>query len=245
MANFLLEGERLDDLHRNNYKIIQNPKYFCFGMDAVLLSGFVKAGDCETVLDLCSGNGIIPVLLCAKTNAKFLFGIEIQKELAEMAERTVKYNKLEEKIKIIEGDLKNLSQFFKPSSIDVITVNPPYMNDFGGIKNKLSKKAIARHEVLCKLEDIVLNSSKHLKPLGRFYMVHRPQRLTDIICLLRKYKLEPKTIRFVQPFIGKEPNMVLIEAIRGAKPMVKVLDTLIVYNEDNTFTDEVYKIYYE
>ncbi|MCL2592854.1 MAG: tRNA1(Val) (adenine(37)-N6)-methyltransferase [Defluviitaleaceae bacterium] len=245
MENFLLDGERLDDLHRNNYKIIQNPKYFCFGIDAVLLSSFARASVNEVVLDLCTGNGIIPLLVHAKTNAKTLYGLEIQKELCNMAERTVKYNNLGEQIKIIEGDLKELSTFFKNSSIDVITVNPPYSNDLSGVKNSLSEKSIARHEILCTLEDVVEKSSRVLKSGGRFYMVHRPQRLVDIMYLLRKYKLEPKTIRLVQPFINKEPNMVLVEAIKCAKPMLKVLNTLIVYNQDNSFTDEVYKIYYE
>ncbi|MDD3570067.1 MAG: tRNA1(Val) (adenine(37)-N6)-methyltransferase [Lachnospiraceae bacterium] len=239
------EFERVDDLHRNGYLIIQDPKRFCFGVDAVLLSDFAEANKGDKVLDLGTGTGIIPILMEAKSNGEHFWGLEIQAESAEMAQRSVKLNKLDEKIDIVQGDIKELSSIFKASSFDVITTNPPYMNTGGGITNDYSPKAIARHEVLVSLEDIVRESSRLLKFGGRFYMVHRPQRLADIMCFLREYKLEPKKLRFVQPYAHKEPNMVLIEAVRSGKPMVKVLPTLVIYGEDGKYTQETIKIYYE
>lgn len=239
------EHERVDDLHRNGYLIIQDPKKFCFGVDAVLLSDFAKANKGEKVLDLGTGTGIIPILMEAKSSGEHFWGLEIQAESAEMAQRSVKLNKLDEKIDIVQGDIKELGNIFKASSFDVVTTNPPYMNTGGGITNDFSPKAIARHEVLVSLEDIARESSRLLKFGGRFYMVHRPHRLTDIMCILREYKLEPKKLRLVQPYANKEPNMVLIEAVRSGKPMVKVLPTLVIYGEDGKYTDETIKIYYE
>ncbi|MCI8341941.1 MAG: tRNA1(Val) (adenine(37)-N6)-methyltransferase [Firmicutes bacterium] len=238
------EYERVDDLHRNGYLIIQDPKRFCFGVDAVLLSDFAKAGKDEVVLDLGTGTGIIPILMEAKTEGSHFYGIEIQEESVEMAQRSVKLNGLENKISIIQSDIKEAETIFKPSSIDVITTNPPYMNCGGGIKNGYGPKAIARHEILISLEDIIKVSGRLLKFGGRFYMVHRPHRLADIICLLRQYKLEPKKLRFVQPYINKEPTMVLIEAVRSGKPMVKVLPTLVIYESEGKYTKEAIDIYY-
>lgn len=238
------EHERVDDLHRNGYLLIQDPKRFCFGVDAVLLSGFAQVNEGETVLDLGTGTGVIPILLEAKTKGSHFTGLEIQSESVEMARRSVALNGLTEKITIEEGDIKNLENLYPPSSFDVITTNPPYMPKGGGLQNEFSPKAIARHELLCDLEDIVKGTSKLLKTGGRFYMIHRPHRLTDIMVTLRNYRLEPKKIRFVHPYLEKEPNMVLIEAVRSAKPMVKILPPLIIYEKDGTYTKEVYDIYY-
>lgn len=239
------EYERIDDLHRNGYHIIQDPKRFCFGIDAVILSGFAKVKKGEKVVDLCTGTGIIPILLEAKTEGCHFTGLEIQKESAEMASRSVKLNNLDEKISIDLGDVKNTELLYKPSSFNVVTVNPPYMNVGGGIKNDFSPKTIARHEVLCSLEDVIAASARLLLPQGRLYMVHRPHRLTDIMVTLRKYRLEPKTLRFVHSYEDREPVMVLIEAIQNGKPMVKVMAPLVVYNKDKSYTDEIKKIYYE
>jgi len=239
------ENERLDDLHRNGYMIIQDPKRFCFGVDAVLLSDFAKAGKNERVLDFGTGTGIIPILMEAKYPENKFYGLEIQEESAEMAQRSVLYNNLQEKIEIVEGDIKNGTEVFKPSSFDVITVNPPYMNSGGGLTNNYDPKTIARHEVLVTLGDIALQASKLLKFGGRLYMVHRPQRLVDIMCTLRENKLEPKKIRFVQPYVDKAPTMVLIEATRSGKPMLKVMPSLIIYDDDGNYTKETIKIYYE
>ena len=238
------EYERVDDLHRNGLKIIQDPKRFCFGVDAVLLSGFASAKKGDKVLDLGTGTGIIPILMSAKTDAEHFTALEIQPESAEMAKRSVILNNLQEKIDIVEGDIKKAAEIFKPSSFDVITTNPPYMNTEGGIKNDYDPKTIARHEVLCSIDDVCYAAQRLLKFGGKLFMVHRPHRLTDIICSLRAHKLEPKKIRFVQPYDNREPNMVLIEASRSGKPMVKVMPTLVIYKKDGTYTQETLDIYY-
>ena len=236
--------ERLDDLHRDGHHIIQDPKRFCFGVDAVILAGFAKVKKGERVLDLGTGTGIIPILLAAKTRGEHFTGLEIQAESAEMANRSVLLNELEERVAIREGDIKAAGEYFGGSAFDVVTSNPPYMNEGGGLVNPFEAKAIARHEILCSLEDVVAAASKVLKPQGRFYMIHRPHRLTDILVLLRQYKLEPKRIRFVQPYVHKEPTMVLVEAARGGKPWVKVDAPLLIYKAPNEYTEEIYEIYY-
>ncbi len=239
----LKEGERIDDLERNGYKIIQSKDKFCFGMDAVLLSGFAHVKTGENVIDLGTGTGIIPILLEAKTEGKHFVGLEIQEESAEMAYRSVCLNGLEDKVEIVQGDIKEALNKFGRASFDVVTTNPPYMNDMHGIKNPEMPKAIARHEVLCTLKDVVTNAAGLLKPSGRLYMVHRPHRLIEIITELKNAKLEPKRIKFVHPFVDKEANMVLIEAIKGAKSMVKIEKPIIVYKEPGVYTDEIYDIY--
>ena len=236
--------ERVDDLHRNGYMLIQDPKRFCFGVDAVLLSGFATAKKGDKVLDLGTGTGVIPILMSAKTKAEHFSALEIQPESAEMAQRSVMLNDLQDKIDIIEGEIKKAAEIFKPSSFDVITTNPPYMNFEGGLKNSYDPKTIARHEVLCSLDDVAFAAQRLLKFGGRFFMVHRPHRLTDIMCVLREHKLEPKRIRFVQPYADREPNMVLVEAVRSGKPMIKVMPTLVIYNSDGTYTQETLDIYY-
>lgn len=239
----LKENERIDDLQRNHYRIIQDPKRFCFGMDAVLLSGFAKAGDGDRVLDLGTGSGIIPLLMEAKTKAAHLTGLEIQSDSADMAARSVKLNGLEDKIKIVTGDIKEAVSLFGAASFDVVTCNPPYMTKHHGLTNPQSPKAIARHELLCTLEDVICQSARLLKPGGNFYLVHRPFRLAEIIVLLKEHKLEPKRMKLVYPFIDKEPNMVLLEANRGGKPRMTVEKPLIVYKEPGVYTDEIYEVY--
>lgn len=243
MEEFLLADERIDELHRNQYKIIQNSKKFCFGMDAVLLSGFAKVKSGEVALDLGTGTGIIPILLEAKSEGRHFTGLEIQEESADMARRSVVMNKQNEKIDIVLGDIKEASKLFGPASFDVVTSNPPYMNDHHGLTNPDLPKAIARHEILCTLEDVVREAAKVLKPGGRFYMVHRPFRLVEIINTLTAYRLEPKRMKMVHPFVDKEPNMVLIECTKGGRSMIKVEAPLIVYKEQNVYTDEIYDIY--
>lgn len=239
----LKENERIDDLQKNGYKIIQNPQKFCFGMDAVLLSGFVKANEGSRVLDLGTGTGIIPILLEAKTKAAHLTGLEIQEESADMARRSVKLNGLEDKIEIVTGDIKEASALFAPSGFDVITCNPPYMIGNHGLANPEMPKAIARHEILCTLEDVVKNAAALLKPGGSFFMVHRPFRLAEIINVMTQYKLEPKRMQLVYPYADKEPNMVLIEGIRGARPRMKVEKPLIIFKAPNVYTDEICERY--
>lgn len=236
-------GERIDELHRNGYQIIQKTDGFCFGMDAVLLSGFAAVKDGENALDLGTGTGIIPILLEAKTAGRHFSGLEIQHEMADMASRSVALNRLEDRIDIIEGDIREASRIFGRASFDVVTSNPPYMNDSHGLKNPDLPRAIARHEILCTLEDVIRETAALLRSGGRFYMVHRPRRLVDIICLLRQYGLEPKRLKFVHPFADKEANMVLVEAVRGGRTMMKVEKPLIVYREQGVYTSEIYDIY--
>ena len=222
MTNNLKPGERLDDLQIKGYEIIQSPGRFCFGMDAVLLSAFakVKAGEC--VLDLGTGTGILPILLAAKTKGKHFTGLEIQEESADMARRSVRHNQLEEQIDIVTGDIKEASQIFGHGSMDVITTNPPYMIGGHGLANPESAKAIARHEVLCTLDDIIRESAR------------------TAMC---EAKLEPKRMRLVYPYVDKEPNMVLIEGIRGAKSRMTVEPPLIVYEKDGSYTREILEHY--
>lgn len=237
------EDERIDDLQRNGYRIIQKKKGFCFGMDAVLLSGFARVKEGEVAVDLGTGTGIIPILLEAKTEGKHFTGLEIQEEVAEMASRSVALNGLQDRVAIVRGDIKEASQLFGKASFDVVTSNPPYMNDQHGLKNPQEMKAISRHEVLCTLDDVCREAAALLKPGGRFYMVHRPHRLAEIISALKEYKLEPKRMKLVHPFIDKDANMVLIEAVRGGRSMMKVEAPIIVYKEPGVYTDEIYTIY--
>ena len=242
-SNLLKDGERLDDLQCKGYHIIQDPARFCFGMDAVLLSGFAKAKKGEKVLDLGTGTGIIPILMAAKTEGESFTALEIQEESADMARRSVSYNHLEEKVKIVTGDIKDASKIFGASSFDVITTNPPYMIGSHGENSPSEAKAIARHEVLCNLDDILRESARLLNPKGRFYMVHRPFRLAEIMSKMVEYKIEPKRMRLVYPYIDKEPNIVLIEGLRGGKSRMTVEPPLIVYKEPGIYTDEIYEIY--
>lgn len=235
--------ERLDELHRNGYFIIQNPQKFCFGMDAVLLSGFARVKKGERALDLGTGTGIIPILLEAKTEGEHFTGLEIQEESADMAARSVALNHLKDRIDIVTGDIKDASVLFRASSFDVITTNPPYMIGEHGLSSSNQAKAIARHEIFCTLEDVLSQSTKLLRPKGRFYMVHRPFRLAEIMNKMIAYGIEPKRMQLVYPFIDREPNMVLIEGLLGGNSRLKVEKPLIVYREKGVYTDEIYDIY--
>lgn len=243
MEIIIRENERIDDLQRNGYGIIQKKDGFCFGMDAVLLSGFAHVKKGEKAIDLGTGTGIIPILLEAKNDGKEYIGLEIQEDMADMASRSVAFNHLEGKISVVKGDIKEAGKLFGKSTFDVVTSNPPYMNDTHGLKNPDLPKAIARHEILCTLEDVVREAAGLLKPGGRFYMVHRPRRLTEIIMMLTKYKLEPKRMKMVHPFVNKEANMVLIEAVRGGGSMMIVEAPVIVFKEPGIYSDEIYDVY--
>lgn len=238
-AIVLKDKERIDDLQRNGYRIIQHPEKFCFGMDAVLLSGFAAARQGDLVLDLCTGTGIIPILMEAKTEAAHLTGLEIQEESADMARRSVLLNGLEEKIDIVTGDIREAGSYFSSASFDVVTCNPPYMIGRHGLTNLEAPKAIARHEILCTLEDVVSQTARLLRPGGHFYLVHRPFRMAEIITALVQHRLEPKRMRLVYPYVDKEPNMVLIESVRGGKSRMTVEKPLIIFREQGVYTEEI------
>ncbi len=239
MTTNLKPEERLDDLQVNGYEIIQHPGKFCFGMDAVLLANFARVKKGERVLDLGTGTGIIPILMTAKTEGESFVGLEIQEESADMARRSVMHNRLQDKVEIVTGDIKEAATIFGPASFDVITTNPPYMIGQHGIANSSDTKAIARHEVLCNLDDILRESARVLVPRGRFYMVHRPFRLAEILSKMVAVGIEPKRMRMVHPFVDKEPNMVLIEGMRGANSRMTVERPLIVYKELGVYSDEL------
>ena len=238
----LLDNERTDDLQLKGLKIIQGTKGFCFGIDAVLLANFTKVKKNAKVVDLGTGTGIIPILLAGKSSASRIVGIEIQDEVAEMATRSVKLNQLEDRVQVLNMDLKDAVAVLGKAQMDLVISNPPYMHS-NGLINENDKKAISRHGLKCDIEDVIRVASDLVKPNGKFFMVNRPNRLVDILAIARNYKLEAKQIRFVHSRVSSAPKMVLIEYVKCAKPEIKVLSPLYVYNEDGTYTDEVKAIY--
>lgn len=241
--DWIKTGERLDDLQIRGYQIIQSPGRFCFGMDAVLLSAFASVRRNERALDLGTGTGILPILLAAKYPGEAYAGLEIQPESAQMAERSVCLNGLEEKIRIVTGDIKEAASIFGAASFEVITTNPPYMIGSHGLRNDQESIYIARHEVCCTIDDVLRESGKILKAKGRFYMVHRPFRLPELLAKMSAYGLEPKRMRLVYPYVDKEPNMVLLEGLKGGKPRMQVEPPLIVYEKDGSYTEELKRLY--
>ena len=235
-------NERVDDL-QNGYYIIQDPGKFCFGMDAVLLTGFARIRKGERILDLGTGTGIIPILLSARTEGREFVGLEIQEECAKMADRSVRYNHLEDRVKIVCGDIREAADIFGAASFDVVTCNPPYMIGNHGLQNPDRPKAVARHEILCTLEDVVRQTARLLPDRGRFYMVHRPFRLAEIMNTLIRYQLEPKRMQLVHPFIDREPNMILIEAVKGGNSRIQVERPLVVYEKPGRYTRDILEIY--
>ena len=240
----LKKNERIYDLEFKGLKIIQNEKGFCFGMDSVLLSDFAKnMKNNSTVLDLGTGTGIIPILLCGKTNLKKVVGIEIQQDVANMAKRSSQLNNLQDRFEVVNTNIINLKNIYEKQSFDVIVTNPPYKKENTGITNENEAKLISRHEITANLEDFISISKDLLKDKGEFYMVHRPERLVDILSLMRKYKIEPKILKFVSPNKNKEPNLILIKGIKNANSFLKIEKNLYVYNEDGKYTNEILKIY--
>ena len=280
-GSLLRPGERIDDLQRGGLRIIQDPSLFCFGMDAVLLSAYVRIKKARRGLDMGTGNGIIPLLLSDRTDCASLTGLEIQPESAGLAVRSIALNGLQDRVHIVQGDIREADRIFAPASFDLITCNPPYRavgsgritgttsgltripagtaGDVSGLKQaqkgvtvtgsgipgEPDPRAIARHEILCTLDDVVRAASRLLRPGGHFYMVHRPMRLPEILTKLCAAGLEPKRMRLVYPHADKEPNMVLLDCVRGGAPELRVEPPLIVYEKDGTYTPELKQIYYE
>ena len=239
----LLPGERIDDLERNGYRIIQNRNSFCFGMDAVLLSGFVKAGPDDRIIDLGTGTGILPLLLRAKTGSRDITGLEIQEEMCDMARRSVKLNHLGQQIRICHGDIRMAGELLGTGGFDVVTSNPPYKKQRGGLPNPDISKAISRHEILCTFRDVAEQAAVLLKPGGRFYLVHRPERLAELICTLKEAGMEPKRLRMVHSFWNTPASMALIESTRGGGSFLKVEKPLVIYREKGVYTEEILQIY--
>lgn len=237
--------ERIDDLQLNGLRLIQNPNWFCFGVDAVLLADYasrsIKKG--SRVLDLCTGNGIIPLLLSQKSVAGELVGLEIQEPVAKMAARSVALNHLNGKIRIEHGDLREAETLFGRSSFQYITCNPPYKEAGGGLVTNADTTTLARHEILCTLEDVIRVSSNILAPLGRLCMIHRPERLAELICLMKHYGLEPKRLRFIHPYPEKTATMFLIEGLRGGKPKLFLDPPLYIYERSGVYSKEIDEIY--
>ena len=236
--NPLKPGERLDDLERDGLMLIQHPGRFCYGVDAVILSWFARATEGEN-----TGTGVVPILMTAKTKAAHFTGLEIQEEVAEMAARSVALNHLEEKVSIVCGDLKNTKELFGKGAFHVVTVNPPYMAGGSGLVGGDYSKAVSRHEILCSLEDVIRESVQVLVPGGRMYMVHRPYRLGDIICLMKQYRMSPRRLCMVHPKCSQEANLVLIEGVRGANTQIRVEAPLILFDENGQESDQIKRIH--
>lgn len=235
-------SERLDDLLTHGLKIIQSREVFSFSMDAVLLARFVRIPKRGKFVDLCTGNGVIPLLLSTRTQGE-IYGVEIQQRLYDMAERSVLLNQLEHRIHMLHSDLKDSIDLLGRGTFDVLTVNPPYLPLNGSEMNQNEYFAMARHEIACDLDDVVRVSAQLVRSGGKMAMVHRPSRFAEVMSTLRKYRLEPKRIRFVHPRAGQPANIVLIESIRDGQPEVSILPPLIVYESNGEYTEEIYEIY--
>jgi len=239
----LLDNERIDDLQYKGLRLIQKKDGFCFGVDAVLAANFAHVKKNDVVLDLGTGTGIISILLAGKTEAREITGLEIQPDMAEMALKSARLNNLHDRVKFICGDIKQSVELFGPSSVNVVVTNPPYMNKGGGLVNPSDSKALARHEISCTLEDVIKASSRLLVPGGQLAMVHRPERLVDIVYLMRSYGIEPKCLRFVHPSPYKKPNLILVRGTRGGNPQLKMMEPLYVYDENGNYSKEINEIY--
>lgn len=240
----LKNNERIDDLQLNNLKIIQNKDGFCYGIDSVLLSDFAKEiSTGSQVLDLGTGTGILGILLCGKTKLSKIYGVEIQEEVCQMARRSISLNNLGDKFEVINQNIKDLNNTFKENTFDAIVSNPPYKKENSGLKNESKTKLISRHEVTASLEDFIRVSSRLLKNNCSLYMVHRPERLSDLFYLLKKYNLEPKKLRLVHSYSGSKPKLILVKAIKNAKSFLNIEEPLIIYHQDGSYTDEILQIY--
>jgi tRNA1(Val) A37 N6-methylase TrmN6 len=242
MENLIKQDECLDDL-QNGYMLIQKNNTFKFGVDAVLLADFAEIKKSEHVLEMGTGTGIIPILLHAKKQPASITALEIQEDMADMARRSIKYNKLEERISILHMDLKEAPERLGKAKYDCVVTNPPYVKREAGINNPEESKAIARFEIACTLQDVVSTAKELLQPGGKLFMVHRADRLADIVYEMRNQGIEPKRIRFVHSNAGKRPHLILIEGTRGGRPELKFMDPLYIYDDKGEYTAEIHRIY--
>ncbi len=239
MENILLPNEKLEDLNIKGYRIIQTKDGFCFGSDAVLLSKFAAFKKGDRVLDLCTGTGIIPVLCWARNNLSRIDAVEIVPEIVNMASRTMALNNLDEHIFVKNADLKNCVDIYGKRQFDAVTCNPPYMNQGGGLVNPKDFLAIARHEIMCTLDDVVRISADMLKPHGKLFMVHRADRLCDVITTFRKYSIEPKRLSMVQPNSKSAPNLILVEGALYGKVQLKVTPPVCMYDDNGNYIQQI------
>lgn len=243
MEELIKPGERIDDLQIGGLRIIQDPKGFCFGIDAVLVSNFCEIRKGDTVADLGTGTGVIPLLIAGKSGAAHITGFEIQQQVGDMARRSVQLNGLQERITIVTDSFLNAREYVKPGSVQVVVSNPPYVAKGAGIHNQESLKTVSRHEVHCTFDDVARTAADLLGTGGRFYLIHRPDRLADVIAACRMNRLEPKVIRFVQPKPDTAPNMFLLKCVKGGGTDLRFMPPLVVYNADNSYREEIYDIY--
>jgi tRNA1Val (adenine37-N6)-methyltransferase len=244
MDGFIKEGERIDDLNIDGLKIIQNPGKFCFGLDAVMLASFATVKKEDFVVDFGTGTGIIPIILCGKTQASKIIGIEVQKDMVDMAKRSVRMNNLEGRVSILEGDIKKAASIIPEGIADLVVSNPPYINDGHGLKNPDNSKAIARHEILCTLEDVVKSAGKVLRNGGKLAMIHRSSRMVDVLTCMRDMGIEPKRIRMIHSDADRESNLFLVEGMKESGRFLKVLKPLVIYSGGD-YTQEIHSIYYK
>src|SRR6056297_2232374 len=238
----LNKEERIEDLQCRGLKIIQNKNWFCFGMDSVLLANYCDLKEGEEVVDLGTGTGIIPILLYGKNNAKKIYGIEVQKEVAEMAQRSMRLNKIEEKVEILNINLKNYKKHLKKNHFDTVVTNPPYIKTSNNLISPVKKKALSRHEIEGNLKDFIKTAAELLRHRGKFYLVYRPNRLVEVFQYMKEYKIEPKKIRFIQNKYDEKPNLVLIKGIKAANPDLIVEKPIIVFDKKGNYTEEIKNI---
>jgi tRNA1Val (adenine37-N6)-methyltransferase len=244
MDSYVKTGERIDDLQLGGLRIIQNPSKFCFGIDAVILANYATVKKGDRVVDFGTGTGIIPIILAGKTQAAKIIGIEIQPDMAEMAARSVSLNRLDARISILHGDIKGAAGMVGEGCTDLVVSNPPYMDGGRGLVNPDDSKAIARHEIMCTLDDIIMSASSILKYGGRLAMIHRSNRLVDVLWSMRQAGIEPKRLMMVHSHNDKDSNLFVVEGAKGGGKFLKVLKPLIVYNDDGSYTDEIHRIYH-
>jgi len=236
-------NERIDDIGFSGYRLIQNPKWFCYGVDAVLIADFASGAKGRRVVDLGTGTGIIPLVMMHKCSPEHIYGVEVQPEVADMAERTVAMNGLQDRISIVNENVKDAAEVIGPGTVDVVVTNPPYVEAGGGIHSGNIHKAVARHEIEGTLEDFIGCAFKLLKESGDLYMINRPSRLVDTVDLCRKYRLEPKELQFIQPAEGKKPNIFMIHCVKYGRPELKFMDPVCVYDEQRSYTSQIMDIY--